>query len=193
MKKIFTFLFAATLISNTALAQMSNSAIGLNGTLSIPVGDFNDVAKMGYGISGSFFYSLSDYFQFTGTLGYIAWGGDKIEIGNTTLEATDTHVSIPILVGGRFYLDDKELNPYISGELGLHIFTSASTQTSIAGIAQPKVKGDTNPYFGFGLGGGAIYELSNDIKLDGNLQYNIISSEESIGFFTLEVGFIVGI
>lgn len=193
MKKIFAIFLLTLLVSNISSAQTSNSAIGLNGTLSIPVGDFNDVAKMGYGISGSFYYSLSDYFQFTGTLGYIAWGGDKIEIGNTTLEATDPHVSIPILVGGRFFLDDKELNPYICGELGLHVFTTASTQTKIAGIAQPKIKGDTNPYFGFGLGGGAVYELSNDIKVDGNLQYNIVSSEESIGFFTLEVGFIVGI
>lgn len=193
MKKILTIFAALIIISNLSFAQMSNMAIGLNGTLSIPVGDFNDVAKMGFGVAGSFFYDLSDYFQFTGTVGYLAWGGDKIEIGNTSIEATEPATSIPILVGARYYLDDKELNPYISGELGLHVFTSASTQTTQNGVELPKIKGDSNPYFGFGLGGGFVYELSNDIKVDGNLQYNIINAEESIGHFTLEVGFIVGI
>ena len=145
------------------------------------------------GVSGSFFYNLSDYFQFTGTVGYLSWGGDKIEIGNTSIEAIEPATSIPILVGARYYLDDKELNPYLSGELGLHIFKSAATQTTDNGIELPKVKGDSNPYLGFGFGGGFVYELSNDIKVDGNLQYNIINAEEAIGHFALEIGFIVGI
>ncbi len=193
MKKILTISIALFLFSNILFGQMSNTAIGLNGTFSIPIGDFNDVAKMGYGVSGSFFYNLSDYFQFTGTVGYLAWGGDKIEIGNTILEATEPATSIPILVGARYYLDDKELNPYISGELGLHVFTSAGTKSETGGVETDKVKGETNPYFGFGLGGGFVYELSNDIKVDSNLQYNIINAEEAIGYFALEIGFIVGI
>jgi opacity protein-like surface antigen len=193
MKKKSVIFIALLILSNFSFAQMSNMAIGLNGTLSIPIGDFNDVAKMGYGVSGSFFYNLSDYFQFTGTVGYLSWGGDKIEIGNTILEATEPATSIPILVGARYYLDDKELNPYISGELGLHVFTSAGTKSETGGVETDKVKGETNPYLGFGLGGGFVYELSNDIKVDGNLQYNIINAEEAIGHFALEIGFIVGI
>lgn len=191
MKKIYTVLITIFLFSQISLAQMNNMAVGLNGTLSVPIGDFNDVAKMGYGLSGSFLYELSDRFEATGTLGFISWGGDKIEIGNTSVEATESMTTIPFLIGGRYYFDDKELSPYAGGELGMHIFSSSGTSSISGGINIGETKGETNVYFGFGFGGGAVYELDSSFKLDGSLQYNIINAENSQGFFSLEFGFIV--
>lgn len=79
MKKIFTIVLLFTL-STFSLAQMNNMAVGLNGTISVPIGDFNDVAKMGFGVSGSFYYELMDNFEATGSLGFLSWGGDKLEV-----------------------------------------------------------------------------------------------------------------
>lgn len=193
MKKIYTVIFTIFLFSQISLAQMNNMSIGFNGTLSVPIGDFNDIAKMGFGLSGSFFYDLSDKLQATGTLGFISWGADKIEVGNTSVEATESHTTIPILAGARFYFDDKELSPYAAAELGLHIFSSPGTKSVISGVETDLTKGETNLYFGFGFGGGAVYELDNSIKIDGNLMYNIISAEQSTGSFALELGLIIGI
>lgn len=193
MKKLFTVLFTFSLLSQITFAQMNNMSIGLNGTLSIPIGDFNDIAKMGYGLSGSFFYELSERFEATGTLGFISWGADKIEVANTSVEATESQTTIPILVGARYYFEDRELNPYATAELGLHIFSSPGTKSVINGFETDLTKGETNLNFGFGFGGGVVYELDSSIKVDGNLMYNVISAEQSLGHFALELGIIIGI
>lgn len=44
-----------------------------------------------------------------------------------------------------------------------------------------------------GIGGDILYELNRDVKLDGSLKYNIISAYEALEYFSLSVGFVVGI
>ncbi|MCB0745040.1 MAG: outer membrane beta-barrel protein [Ignavibacteriae bacterium] len=194
MKRILTIVSLFFLVTNLSFAQMDDMAVGLNGTLSVPIGDFNDIAKMGFGVSGTFYYDLSDNFQFTGTLGYLAWGGDKLNLaGIATQESKSSFTTIPVLAGFRYIFQGDNLLPYVSGELGLNVFTTPDIDVVGLNDIVSSSKGETNAYFGFGLGGGALYELSRDVKLDGSLTYNIINAENSIGFFSLEFGFIVGI
>lgn len=109
-------------MTNLSFAQMDDMAVGLNGTLSVPIGDFNDIAKMGFGVSGTFYYDLSDNFQFTGTLGYLAWGGDKLNLaGIATQESKSSFTTIPVLAGFRYIFQGDNLLPYVSGELGLNV------------------------------------------------------------------------
>lgn len=192
MKKLLTILIFSTL-STISIAQMNNMAVGLNGTISVPIGDFNDVAKMGFGVSGSFFYELMDNFEATGSIGFLSWGGDKLEILGSSAEVQGSFTSIPILVGGRYILNGDNLIPYISGELGFHIFSTPDQEITLNDVVYDSDKGETNLNFGFGIGGGVLYELSREVKIDGGLKYNIISADDSIGHFSLSVGFIVGI
>lgn len=193
MKKIYKPIILIFLISTILQAQTSNKAIGLNGTISVPIGNFNDIAKIGFGASGTFFYELSNNFEATGSLGFISWGADKISVGNTSIEATESAVTIPLLIGGRYYFNHNIFTPYISGEVGMQIFSSSATQAVVANIETEKIDGETNVYFGFGLGGGIKYQLDTTVFFDANLQYNNISAKESIGHIALEIGFIIGI
>ncbi len=194
MKKFIAALTILISLSSLSIAQSGNMAVGFNGTMSIPIGDFNDIAKMGFGASGSFFFKLSDSFEATGTLGFISWGGDKLELTNTSSSSVSgSFTTIPVLVGGRYIMDGETFLPYVSGELGFHIFSSGDQKVEINDIVVANQKGETNLYFGLGLGVGAIYEVSREIRFDGGLQYNSISGESSIGHFSLELGLIVGI
>lgn len=193
MRREITLLLLFFVLSNSLFAQENNKAIGINGIISIPIGDFNDIAKIGFGASGTYLYKLSNNFEVTGTIGFVTWDGDKIEIGNTSFEATESAMTIPILVGGRFYLDNNIFSPYISGELGMHFFSSAATKAVVSGIETDKIDGESNVYFGFGVGGGTTYQLDTHVFLDANLQYNSINSKESISHLALEIGFIIGL
>ncbi len=170
-------------------------AVGMTGAINIPLGDFNDFAKMGFGFSGVFLYKLSDNFQLTGSLGYLSWAGDKISTtSNTYSKATDSYTSVSLLGGMRYIFESgkSKLLPYAGLELGFHIFSSPEVQAVSPGEVNSD-KAETNFYLGYALGGGVIYELSSNIKLDGSLYYNIINSDNSIGYFSLRGGFIVTI
>ncbi len=194
MKKSLSFFILLFTLSTVSMAQMNDMAVGLNGTLTMPIGDFNDVAKMGFGVSGSFFYELTDNFEATGTLGFLSWGGDKLELINgSSSESNSTYSSIPIMIGGKYILNGDELLPYISADFGFHVFSTPDQEVKINDVVVASSKGGTELYFGFGFGGGFLYELSRDVKLDGSLKYNVISSDESVSHISLSVGFIVGI
>ncbi|MCW8848943.1 MAG: outer membrane beta-barrel protein [Melioribacteraceae bacterium] len=192
MKRI-TLLLLFFFLSISLFAQENNKAIGINGIISMPIGDFNDIAKIGFGASGTYFYKLSNNFEATGSIGFVTWGGDKIEIGNTSVEATESAMSIPILLGGRFYLDNNIFSPYFSGELGMNFFSSSATKAVVSGIETDKIDGESNVYFGFGIGGGTTYQLDTRVFFDASLQYNMINAKESVDHFALKIGFIVGI
>jgi opacity protein-like surface antigen len=193
MIKKYILLLVFFLSSNLLFAQENEKAIEINGIISFPIGDFNDIAKVGFGASGTYMYRLSNNFEATGSIGFITWGGDKIEVGNTSFEATESAMTIPILFGGRFYLNKNIYTPYISGELGMHIFSSSATKAVVGNIETDKIDGESNVYFGYGIGGGTTYQLDTRVFLDANLQYNIINAKESIGHFALKFGFIIGI
>jgi len=192
MKRI-TLLLLFFFLSISLFAQENNKAIGINGIISMPIGDFNDIAKIGFGASGTYFYKLSNNFEAIGSIGFVTWGGDKIEIGNTSVEATESAMSIPILLGGRFYLDNNIFSPYFSGELGMNFFSSSATKAVVSGIETDKIDGESNVYFGFGIGGGTTYQLDTRVFFDASLQYNMINAKESVDHFALKIGFIVGI
>jgi opacity protein-like surface antigen len=194
MKKFSPIFIILLLISNISFAQFSTMSIGLNGTLSVPIGDFNDVAKMGYGLSGTFYYDLTDNFELTGALGYLSWGGDKLELTNSSSSsATGSFSTIPVMVGVKYIFNGETFLPYAAADIGLQVFSTPDQKVEINGVVLASQKGETNAYLGFGFGGGLLYELSDYIKLDGSLNYNIISADNSIGHFTVKLGFIVGI
>ncbi len=193
MKKLFITILILFAISTGNFAQRNPMSVGVSGIFSIPMGEFNDIATMGYGLKGNFLFGISRKFEATGSVGFISWGRDIPTITEILeAQADGSFISIPIMVGARLYFPQRNLMPYATIELGLHIFGISDYTITISDV-KTKYKGSTNVDFGFGFGGGAVYEISDGFKLDGNLKYNIINEESSIAHLTMELGFVFGI
>ena len=190
MKKIFVTIIILFSISTFVNAQRNPMSIGVSATFSIPVGDFNDIATMGYGLKGNFFYGISKKFELTGSAGFISWGRDIPTITEILkAEANGSFTSIPIMAGARLYFPQRELMPYATVELGMHVFGISDYTITIDG-KETKYKGSTNVDFGFGFGGGVAYEITDGFKIDGNIKYNNINDINSIAHITMELGFL---
>jgi len=190
MKKLLFTILILFAVSVGNYAQRNPMSVGVSGTFSIPMGDYNDIATMGYGLKGNFLYGISRKFEVTGSIGFISWGRDIPTITEVLkAQADGSFTSIPVMVGARLYFPQRNLMPYATVELGLHIFSISDYTITIAD-EETKYKGSTNVDFGFGFGGGAVYEISDGFKVDGNLKYNIINEESSIAYLTMELGLI---
>jgi hypothetical protein len=77
----------------------NKSSLGANFEVSLPVGDFSNVAGTGYGGSVRFQYGSDARTAFTATAGYIAWG--KKDLGSN---ASLTPQAFTLLFGGKYYL-----------------------------------------------------------------------------------------
>ncbi|MCP5064171.1 MAG: porin family protein [Ignavibacteriae bacterium] len=193
MKKIFvTVLVLFAFIS--LHAQRNPMSVGVNAEVSVPLGDFSDIASMGFGLNGAFIYGISDVFETTGSLGFISWSRDIPTITETLEASADgSFTSIPLLVGARYYFPQRSLMPYAAFEIGLHIFSTSDYTISIANV-ETTLEGATDVNFGFAFGGGAVYEVSKGFKVDGSLKYNIINGDpSSLAHLTLRAGVLFGI
>ncbi len=195
MKKLFATIALLLFTTTFMNAQRNPMYVGVGPLITIPIGEFNNTTSMGLGIKGNFIYRISKKFEATGSIGYISWGPDKTTIATTTVEATESTTAIPILIGTRFYFPQKNLMPYALIEFGVNIFTFPPTTTVIAGTEDKNAatKVDTTVDFGYALGGGATYEISDGFKVDGSLKYNIINSGKSNPHITMQIGFLIGI
>ena len=169
-------------------------SVGVNAEVSVPLGDFSDIASMGFGVNGAFIYGISEVFEATGSLGFISWSRDIPTITETIDASTDgSFTSIPILAGVRYYFPQRNLMPYATVELGLHIFSTSDYTITISEV-ETNLEGATDVNFGFAFGGGAVYEVSKGFKVDGSLKYNIINGDpSSLTHLTLRAGVIFDI
>ena len=193
MKKIIvTTLILFSFIS--LQAQRNPMSVGGNAEVSVPLGDFSDIASMGFGLNGAFIYGISEVFEATGSLGFISWSRDIPTITETIDASTDgSFTSIPILAGVRYYFPQRNLMPYATVELGLHIFSTSDYTITISEV-ETNLEGATDVNFGFAFGGGAVYEVSKGFKVDGSLKYNIINGDpSSLTHLTLRAGVIFDI
>lgn len=175
-------------------AQRNPMSAGVNAEVSVPLGDFSDIASMGFGLNGAFIYGISEVFEATGSLGFISWSRDIPTISELIETSADgSFTSIPIMAGARYYFPQRNLMPYAALELGLHIFSTSDYIITISDV-ESKFDGTTDVNFGFTFGGGAVYEVSKGFKVDGSLKYNIINGDpSSLTHLTLRVGVLFGI
>ncbi len=71
MKTFFSIILSLLFFSSNY--SQSNFAIGVNGGLALPVGEFTEFYLSGYGGNGQFMYNVSDQFMVTLTVGYNKW------------------------------------------------------------------------------------------------------------------------
>jgi hypothetical protein len=178
------FIFGCVLLLPDVSLAKGEMAVGGGLELALPTGNFGDAAGMGFGASGRFEYVFTPNITFTGTLGYIKWGGKDVGI----YEFSYSH--IPIKVGAKYYINPQLKNFYAGGELGLNMFSWSWKGSGIIGYDpvtfQPIYgdvdESDSESRFGIVLMGGYEMPLGETLILDLSGRFEIISDANFIGF-----------
>lgn len=177
MKQLLFILFLTVLCTSFINAQ-GKIAVGVQGGVAIPMGDFGDGYDMGFGGTGTFAYHVNPMLDVTGSVGYLTWNG---KVDGISLS------SIPILAGVRYYFGQGKFHPYVAGELGIH-FTSSKVE--FFGVS---VSGSSSD-FGFGAGAGFLYQLGPKLDLDVNAKFSsIATSGSSSSFINIMAGVLVAL
>lgn len=114
MKKYYLPLVVLLLASTSLLGQKQGISVG--GNLYFPVGDWSEVANVGYGGSVTYEHPLGRNIAGVLYSGYTYFGGDEEGL-NWTM--------IPVVAGAKFYFTPKQ-DWYMAGLLGVSFITAES-------------------------------------------------------------------
>ena len=173
MKQLLSVLLFAVLFTGFINAQ-GKMAVGVQGGIALPMGDFGDGFDMGFGGIGTFAYHVNPMLDVTGSAGYLTWGA---KVGDATFS------SIPVLAGVRYYFGQGKFHPYVAGELGLYFSTVDVPAVVIPGLGTFGGGTESGSDFGFGAGAGFLYQLSPKLDLDVNAKFSSIATEGSSSSF----------
>ena len=193
MNKILVSVLIVFVLGVSGVYSQTPLTLKLTGGANSPMGDFSDVYKSGTSIMGEIYYSLpfpgldltfsagyngfkykNDYFtgQVTKNLGV---GVDNL---NYSWKATD----VPVLIGARYLLPGGNLQPYISGEVGLHFMSFADRfngQKLIGNTNNPTsfsytgaTESGSEIGVGTAIGAGVEIPFAPRISIDLNVKYN---------------------
>jgi hypothetical protein len=120
MKQLLGLLVVTVLVTSLATAQFGpekgKMTLGPALEVSLPMGDFSDIATFGVGGTARFEYGLQPKIALTANIGYLWWSGESND-------AFDYSVSAVPLIAGIKYSFAPQF--FVSGELGFY-FTSVS-------------------------------------------------------------------
>ncbi|MDD3050812.1 MAG: outer membrane beta-barrel protein [Candidatus Cloacimonetes bacterium] len=179
MKKSL-FLIAVLAVALTTLTAQKID-FGGNLELAVPMGDFGDLANIGFGITAQAEYPVNEQIVATGSLGYLMWSPKD--------EWKDMDYSwscIPIKAGAKYLFGDNGLYGIL--EIGLYMFTVEWEYEYDYDDWDWKndratVKGDdSETEFGFAPGIGYQMPINEKFKLDLSLQYEIAGDFDFLGF-----------
>ncbi len=148
MKHLLSVILLAVLFTGFINAQ-GKMALGVQGGIALPMGDFGDAYDMGFGGTATFAYHINPMLDITGSIGYLTWSGKDLDY---------TFSSVPVLAGVRYYFGQDKFHPYITGELGMHFTSYESPAITILGYTFESHSG-SDSYFGFGAGAGFYTSL----------------------------------
>ena len=115
MKNFFSLLILSLLLSTSLFAQKPGISIG--GNVYFPVGDWAELASIGYGGSATYEHPLGKNIAGVIYSGYTYFGGDEEGFSWTM---------VPLLAGAKFYLSPKQ-DLYMAGLIGASFLTAKST------------------------------------------------------------------
>jgi hypothetical protein len=141
MKKVFLAICIAA-ISSVSYGQKGTNAIGIGVDLGLPMGDFGDIAKFGFGGYAKFLYGIGEAGQLTLTTGYTTYKG-KDEIAEALGWDKITYSIIPVLVGYRHNFSGF----YVEPQVGYASFGSKIKSDDFSGSG-------SNGGFAYGVGVG---------------------------------------
>lgn len=172
----------------------SKMAIGVQGGIAIPMGDFGDAVDLGFGGQGNFAYDVSPFLQVTGSIGYTTWS-----YKTDSYTTSGSFNTVPLLAGIRYTFPAKGFKPYVMAQLGVHFISSKITYDNIYYLIKANEINDvqatyeyseSSTKFGFGAGAGFLLPLGPKLDLDVNATFNSISTE---GSATNYIGIMAGV
>jgi opacity protein-like surface antigen len=195
MKFLLTF-FLVLLTINFAHSQ-SKFAIGVNGGVSIPVGEFTRYYEVGYGANAQFFYGVSEDFLLSLTVGYDTWNVDQDAINKKAAEDSlnltfklDSHFSIiPFYIGARYYLARGKHRPFFSLDFGGYSYefnlagevTFMPPGTDVPDITRNlEERTETGTKTSLALGLGYFYRITKKLYLEIQSKYNVLTDAFTI-------------
>jgi hypothetical protein len=170
----------------------SKFGVSINGGLGFPLGDFNEVYKMGFGFNTSIFYALEETTELGAVIGYFSWSFDNSKFNNAFKDAglegnfnvaAPIHV-LPLLIQVKFKLPREDFNPYILIEGGIYYTsvqlsgTFTSPDTTIT-FDEPTIK---NSEAGMSFGLGTEIPSSENLEFDIRLTYHLVPTVNIYNF-----------
>jgi hypothetical protein len=162
MKNFYLILIVALTLSTSLFAQQPGISIG--GNVHFPIGDFAEIASIGYGGSATYEHPIAKNTSAMLYSGYTYFDGAT---------EGDSWTMIPLVAGVKAYLSPK-LDWYLAGLLGVNFITKDYTNVlSTGSVSSTEFAGNLN----FG------YELKTSEKgaLDISAGYVYISGLNYIG------------
>lgn len=150
--------------------------VGIGAELAAPMGDFSDVAELGYGLSARGELTIGPKMMATAHIGYLMWGGK--EFGYYTTDYTD----IPIMVGIKLSL---AAGLYAHGEIGYHFFSMDTEASELAQFTVADLE-SSDQKFGASVGGGLETPLAPLTALDISVKYNYVADD--LSYFSGRIG-----
>lgn len=172
MKQTFSFLVVFLFLSGFAFAQ--NAGVSIGGNLALPIGDWSDVADMGFGGTATYEHKFSPNLLGTITAGYLIWGG-KEDVEGFSYD----YSAIPIMAGVKYFFNPKQ-GLYAAGQLGLHMFT-VDVEFDDPFLSQFSGS-ESESEFSFAVGAGYEIPVGPKGAVDLNAMFNIISDLNYLGF-----------
>ena len=167
-KQLFTLVFGL-LFMLTIFQASAQFSVGAE--LGLPIGNFSGLANAGFGVSAKYEASIKDQLNWTGSVGYLSFGGKAF------LGGTFGNVSvIPLLGGIKYYFNTAGSGFYASGDLGLN-FISYSVAFPNSGNGQG-VSFASASTTRFGITPGVGYRIDN---WDFSGRFNFISDFNYLG------------
>ncbi|MDR3706142.1 MAG: porin family protein [Paludibacteraceae bacterium] len=172
MKKLVKFSAIAAMFLFSSLAANAQIKVGINAGAQLPMGDFKDLSKTGFGGGLSGKYMLNPNMGVGLNLGYYAFDGkdQTAELSTasdtSTASAGKTKVTIiPITANFTYYFGEGALKPYAGIDLGASIM---KMKNDVFGLDSTTTK------FSFAPVIGVQYSFNESLALDLNVKYNCI-------------------
>jgi hypothetical protein len=136
MKKLLLFLIVVLFSSTSLIAQ--RQGISLGGNVYFPVGNWAEIASIGYGGSVTYEHPIGKNVAGVIYSGYTYFGGD---------EEGSSWTIIPLVAGAKFYFTPK-LDWYLAGLLGVD-FVTADVTTALGDASASSTEFAGNVNFGY--------------------------------------------
>jgi len=190
MKKLMMLMLAVILMAGFSSQSFGQIKIGANAGIGLPMGDFGDGYKMGFGGSVEGKYFLNDNLAIGATFGFYSFKmkDDLLTYEKSESSADATFTIMPILATVDYYFATEGFKPYVGAGVGLYSWKS---KVSVPYFGDVEVTGSD---LGIAPTVGFCYGLSEKIDLNVNAKYNMIFTEgSSTTFLGINAGIIVAL
>jgi len=165
---LFALLTIGLLATQASALDWDESSFYAQGAIQLPMGDFGDIANLGFGPGFGVLVPHSDELSFRGQIAYYFYSTEDVPGGDVSVHA------IPLLALVQYNLEDSPV--YLLGGLGL-TFASASYDYDVEGFGSGSYD-DSETKFTFTAGAG--YPVAEKISLEA--RFNLISDANSLQF-----------